>query len=232
MHTQGVCSSGIAAVLLNGKALAAPHKFDSESVTLKFGGMPAASPDAIASIESSFQTASTKVQIVIKFQQQTEASVLNSPQTQQRVLIGTEREAHDCQALSARHGLGASQMSQLQNFTAVTSSDLQMTATLAHSMAVGAISFNQGFEARCQGLNNGTCTPLRTVNASKASLVQMLSTSVSIHTGLISHFQNTLKRSTNPLAKDLITAWGPLSDLLAVRKSYYPNRYARTRDEM
>ena len=234
IETRGVCSSGIDAVLLDGQPLSGLHSFNAANVELVFDAMPPASADALASVNSTFQTAFTQVNLTMVFKltgQAREKPLVDQAAQLQTNPISGGLDVHDCLALLAAHGLSTAQWAQLHNFSAFTTADVRMAATLANSMAAGAISFMRGFDARCQALNNGTLPPLRSVNASEASLVQMLTTSVSIHTGLVNHLSHDLQRSADPLAKELVAAWGPLAALESVlaRKSYRLRRPARTR---
>ena len=81
--------------------------------------------------------------------------------------------------------------------------------TLAHAMCQQALAYASGFEVRCAALNNGTFAPLRSVAASKASLVQMLTTAASLATGLDNHIVHTIAResASDPLAAQLLALW-------------------------
>ena len=114
---------------------------------------------------------------------------------------------HRCAALLATHGLTTLESTHLRQFVSAAASDANLKATLAHSMGALALSFSAGFEARCDGLNNGTVAPLRSFNSSEASLIQLLTSAVSVHTGLINHMSHTLPRAADPLAAELLKLW-------------------------
>ena len=165
VETRGVRSSGIAKVELDGAPLAPPHAFDATSVTLDFGGLPAPSAAAAASVNSTFRTASTTVALVITFATQpharTAAPVAASPEVQR---AAAPAKPIPCAALAAAHGPSSSQLAQLDKYAAATAA-APLDATLAHAMANVARSYANGFEQRCSGLNNGTMAQLRTPKA-------------------------------------------------------------------
>ena len=70
VSSSGVPSSGIAAVLINGTAAAAPHTVSPAAVVLSFGAMPPPSATAAAAVDSDVSTASDPISVEIRFKEQ------------------------------------------------------------------------------------------------------------------------------------------------------------------
>merc|ERR1712178_601077 len=80
-------------------------------------------------------------------------------------------------------------------------------ATLPASMAQLSIKYNDGFRMRCKSLNDGKLKELRSPNATRASLVAMLTSSVSIATGVENIMQHAAARSQELAIKKLKNLW-------------------------
>eukprot|EP00658_Telonema_sp_P-2_P073406 TRINITY_DN6245_c0_g1_i1.p1 TRINITY_DN6245_c0_g1~~TRINITY_DN6245_c0_g1_i1.p1 ORF type:complete len:458 (-),score=89.20 TRINITY_DN6245_c0_g1_i1:302-1675(-) len=208
LKAHGVRSSGIGAVTINGVPLSPPHILNSSQLTLVFTAMPPASAAALASVNSTFRTAFTAVNISILYNQHPQFAP-DRPGTHPFSNRSHQSAApvFGCAELAAAHGLSVSQISKLEEFGAATSAEPELKSTLAHSMAGLALGYGYGFQNRCDGFNSGSIAQLRSWNASEASLVAMLSTQVSVYTGLVGHLNTTLARSVDPLAAKLRELW-------------------------
>jgi hypothetical protein len=117
-----------------------------------------------------------------------------------------------CVLLRAAAGPDAATTARLTKFFSGTSRTPELMATLAHSMAAQAIAYVEGFEARCVALNNVTLAPLRSLNATKASVIAMLSTTKSLVAGVTNHLTHTVAKESvmhhDGLAAELLALWG------------------------
>ena len=216
--TSGVRSSGIAAVTVDGMSLTAPHAFNATAVTLDFAAMPAPSAAAAASVNSTFRTAATAVTVAITFRTagagaRKEAAAAAATAAAAALAAPSPpspaADPFDCAKLRATAGPDAATTTKLAAFANATGPATELSQTLAHAMCEQSLAYVSGFEVRCEALNNGTFAPLRTANASKASLVQMLTTAASLATGLDNHITHTIKRESvsDPLAARLLALW-------------------------
>ena len=209
--TTGVRSSGIASVTVDGLPLAAPHAFNATAVSLAFAAMPAPSVASAAAVNSTFRTAATTVTVAITFRtfprEETAAAHVTSHDASPPPAADY---SFDCVKLRATTGPDAATTAKLTAFANATGpAGTELSQTLAHAMCQQALAYASGFEVRCAALNNGTFAPLRKVAASKASLVQMLTTSASLATGLDNHIVHTIAResASDPLAAQLLALW-------------------------
>ena len=64
------------------------------------------------------------------------------------------------------------------------------------------------FDKRCAGLNNGTIRALPSQKSSEKSLADLLSAAGNWYEGLNNSLVNRYARSSDPLAKEVVAAWG------------------------
>ena len=75
-------------------------------------------------------------------------------------------------------------------------------------MAREALSYNNGFDARCKALNDGSVTPLPSEAADNASLTLMLTTAGNLYDGLDNAITNRYGVPTaEPLSQTVAKVW-------------------------
>ena len=230
LSATGVRSSGMASVRIDGEPLAPPHTFNATHLVLEFAAMPTASAASLEAVGSTFKTARTSVTVDIAFAKTVEGKGEGKEEAKQPADKGAAARAsarsgrdglppmQPCADLEAAYGLGAAERAHMTKYVAATGATPQLAATLAHTMAAVSLSHTAAFDARCAGLNNGTTPQLRSFNASQASLVQHLTTAVSIRAGLVNLLNTTIRHSADPLAEQLLLLWGDVREVRAGRR--------------
>ena len=113
-----------------------------------------------------------------------------------------------CAALLHSEGLAAAKVARLNSFVQKLSTAPDLNQTLPLRMALAALDYTNGFNARCAGLNNGTVPPLSTLAGTMASLSNMLQAAGSIFEGLANSLANRYALpSAEPLAKRVANLW-------------------------
>ena len=210
IQSKGIRSSGIASVSLNGVAISS---FNTSSVALRYEDMPTASPNATRSVESPIRTTSMRVDVAIVFRdiQGFEAAdvavAIDKP-----TAAPSPNVLWNCSEFAAgSYAPSRARLARLRSFVdSAEASGNDTRDTVPTQMARLAVSYTSAFLTRCEGINNGTIAPLRSANATRASLVQLLTTATSLSVGVDNLFAHVVEREleNDPVAVRLKAIWG------------------------
>lgn len=236
ISSEGVRSSGIGAVTLNGTALGQPHTFNSTTLVLDFGAMPPASAAAIAAIDSDVSIAATAVFIHIIFKDaaassprstmsaapaETEAVAI--PPTQlncstlrracnapagRRLLGAGSRSRLSTGAWPRQCGLSSTELARLHAFiAALEQAGAAQVASLPYAMAREALDFTSSFQLRCDALNAGAVQVLPSDEANSQSLTSLLTAGGNLYDGMDNALTKRYATSAEPLARSIASTW-------------------------
>ena len=199
----GVRSSGIAAVEVDGKPLAAPHTWNATAITLAFSGLPPLSAAAAAAVESDVLTSADNITIKIIFKKQTTHTHDDVPQQASPAAVSLSPLAVplNCSAV----GLSAAEVAQVETFLQSAAAK-GLRASVVCALGQSALDFAAGHTARCAGLNGGTVPSLSDPKGNGASLSDMLTASTSLFIGM-TNLLTEYEHYTDPAALQLSTLW-------------------------
>ena len=206
ISTKGIRSSGIANLTINGNTVA-PSTFNTTAVVLNYGSLPPASEEAKLAIESELLSTSTRLDIHINFAEA--GNITFAPALGPSDLIGARQVSGswDCESIKNATSMPVTSVKALQSFLSKIETDVSAMATIPAELAVLALKYQAAFDDRCLMINNGTLPNLRSVNATRASLVQLLSTAASLYQNVGNVITHAGTRSTSPIIKKIVSVW-------------------------
>jgi hypothetical protein len=104
-------------------------------------------------------------------------------------------------------GLNATEATKLESFLEAAAAQPDTKASVPYAMAETARDFTNAFEARCQGLSNGTIPAMASQTVAEKSLADLLSAAGNWYEGLSNAIANRYAHSEEPVATAVVAAW-------------------------
>ena len=160
-------------------------------------------------MESELLTAWTRIDVHIAFADAGRAGRLPQMPSLSPVLrqVRSNSAAWDCKSIKVTSGMPAASAQRLGSFISKLENDAQAVATVPYELATMSLAYQRMYDDRCAMLNNGSLPALRSNNATRASLVQLLSTATSLFENVGNVLSHAGERSTSSTIKRVTEAW-------------------------